>query len=241
MKYALCAALAFLATAQTPANAAEPRQWNIGLAAAADQSPFVGGDTQIGIKPVIIKENGFDITGPAWSFSATPEREFYVGAGLDEWDHERGDSAALQDMGELDRAINLRVGGAWKVTTGVVSADLAQDVAAHEGAQAKLRYTHHPDIPLQLRPYAELQWLSADLTDYYVGVDAAEAKAGRPVYQADDSLALKVGVKIEQPINRRLTLVGGVNATGYGSAITDSPIIENDTVWGGYAGAAYRW
>ena len=241
MKYALCTALAFLATAQTPANADEPRQWNIGLAATTDQSPFVGGDTQIGVKPLIIKENGFDITGPAWSFSATPAREFYIGAGLDEWDAERGDSAALQDMAELDRAINLRVGSVWKLATGTISADFAQDVAAHEGAQAKLRYTHHPDMPLNLRPYAELQWLSADLTDYYVGVDTAEAKIGRPVYQADDSLALKVGVKMEKPLSRRLTLVGSVSANSYGSAIADSPIIESNTVWGGYAGAAYRW
>jgi outer membrane protein len=241
MKYALCAALAFLTTAQTPAVSAEPRQWNVGLAATIDQSPFVGGDAQIGVKPVLIKEDGFDIAGPAWSFNATPEREFYVGAGLDEWDAERGDSAALQDMTELDQAINLRVGGAWKLAAGVVSADLAQDVAAHKGAQAKLRYTHHPAAAPNVRPYAELQWLSADLTDYYVGVDPAEAKAGRPAYQADDSLALKVGVKVEKPLTRRLTLVGGVNATGYGSAIADSPIIDNSTVWGGYAGAAYRW
>lgn len=241
MKYALCAALVFLATAQTPAVSAEPRQWNIGLAATADQSPFVGGDTQIGVKPVILKDNGFDITGPAWSFSATPEREFYVGAGLDEWDHERGDSAPLQDMAELDRAINLRVGGAWKLASGVVSTDFAQDLVAHEGAQAKLRYTHHPGEQANWRPYAELQWLSADLTDYYVGVDATEAKAGRPVYQADDSLALKIGVKLEQPLSRRLTLVGSVSTTSYGSAVADSPIIDSSTVWGGYAGAAYRW
>ena len=41
MKNALCAALALLATAQTPVNA-EPRQWNVGLATTANQSPFVG-------------------------------------------------------------------------------------------------------------------------------------------------------------------------------------------------------
>lgn len=240
MKNALCAALALLATIQTPANA-EPRQWNVGLAATATQSPFVGGDTQIGVKPVIIKENGFDLSGPAWSFSTTPTREFYLGAGMDDWDAKRGDSPALQDMAELDQALNLRVGGAWKLTNGVVNADLAQDVAAHNGAQAKLRYTHHPATPLNLRPYAELQWLSADLTDYYVGVDATEATADRPAYQADDSLALKVGVKMEKPLSRRLTLVSSVSANSYGSAIADSPIIDSSTVWGGYAGAAYRW
>ena len=108
-----------------------------------------GGDTQSGVKPVFIKENGFDIAGPAWSFTP-PEREFYVGAGLDEWDHERGDSPVLKDMAELDQAINLRVGGAWKLFVGTVFADFAQDVATHEGAQVKLRYPPSPRHAVQL-------------------------------------------------------------------------------------------
>ena len=84
-----------------------------------------------------------------------PEREFYVGAGLDEWDHERGDSPVLKDMAELDQAINLRVGGAWKLFVGTVFADFAQDVATHEGAQVKLRYPHHPDMLFNLAmPYS---------------------------------------------------------------------------------------
>ena len=43
------------------------------------------------------------------------------------------------------------------------------------------------------------------------------------------------------PLSRRLTLVGSVSTTSYGSAVADSPIIDSSTGWGGYAGAAYRW
>ena len=243
MKHALCAALALLATLPAHADNTEAQHWNVGLAATATQSPFVGGDTVISDKPVTVDDSNFDISGATWSFNKTPQREFYVGVGLDDWDYKRGDSAALQDMKSLERAINLQVGGAWQVASGNVSADLAQDVAgAHKGAQAKVRYTQRLAQPYAaVRPYAEVQWLSADMTDYYVGVDASEAKAGRPAYQADAAMALKAGVTLEQPLSPRLTLVGEANVTGYDKAVSDSPIIDNSTIWGGALGLAYRW
>jgi|JI10StandDraft_1071094.scaffolds.fasta_scaffold399818_2 outer membrane protein len=233
----LLLAMPLLAQAE---GVAPPR--DIGVVVTVKQSPFVQGDTEIGGKPVILDRSGFDIPGLSWSFKKAPAHELYVGASLDDWDHQRGDSAELSDMHELDRAINLRVGAAWKLPAGVVMADLAQDMAAHKGTQAKLRYTLNP-APHQarMRPYAEVQWLSADVTDYYVGVDADEAKAGRPAYQADATFALKAGVNLEQPLSPALTLVGGVDVTAYGSEVRDSPIIERSTLWGGQVGLAYRW
>jgi outer membrane protein len=243
MKYSLCAALAILASFQMQTASAEADEWNAGLAVTANQSPFVGGATAISALPVLIDRSDFDISGPAWSFNKTPQREFYIGAGLDEWDYQRGDSAVLQDMHALNRAINVRAGAAWKLASGSTTVDVAQDVAgAHKGAQAKLRYTYNPgEHQAALRPYVEAQWLSSKLTDYYVGVNADEAKAGRPAYKADAALALKAGVKLEKPLSKRLSLVGGADLTRYGSAITDSPIVDRSTVWGGYAGMAYRW
>ena len=221
---------------------AESEPWDIGLALTLTQSPFVDGSAVLGAKPVLLDKSGFNIDGPAWSFSKAPAREFYIGAGLDEWDHQRGDSAQLKDMQALDRAINLRVGGAWKLGHGVALADLAKDVAAHKGTQAKLRYTFNP-APYQaaLRPFVEGQWLSADMADYYVGVNASEASSSRPAYQAGSSLALKAGLTLEHALTPAITLVGGVNVTRYDSEITNSPVIDRGSVWGGYAGLTYRW
>lgn len=215
---------------------------DLGLGVSAKQSPFVGGDTDVGAAWTTPDREGFDITGATWSFSKTDKQQVYVGAGLDEWDHERGDSPQLKDMSKLDRAINLKLGTAWKLPSGVINAEVAKDVAAHKGAQAHLRYTMNSlTDTMVVRPYLEGQWLSSDMTDYYVGVDAAEVKAGRPAYQADDALALKAGVRLEKPLNAKWTLVGDVDATRYDSQITDSPIVENGTVWGGKLGLAYRW
>lgn len=226
-----------LAVAETP-----PANWDVGLAVTARQSPFVGGDTQIGGKPVIADSSGFAIDGPALALLKTPRAQYYVGAGLDEWDYERGQSADLKDMQELDRAINLRVGGAWKILNGVSLFEIAQDMTAHKGTQLKARYTFNPE-PYQsiFRPYAEVQWLSADVADYYVGVKADEAKLGRPAYQADAAFAFKAGIVVEQPLSPKLTLVGDAAMTAYDSEISDSPIIERSSVWSGAVGLRYRW
>lgn len=215
---------------------------DLGLGVSARQSPFVGGDADVGATWTTPDREGFDIKGATWSFNKTDNRQLYVGAGLDEWDHERGDSPQLQDMNKLDRAINLKLGAAWKLPSGVVNAEVAKDVAAHEGTQAHLRYTLNSlSDTAVVRPYLEGQWLSSDMTDYYVGVDAAEVTAGRPAYQADDALALKAGVRLEKPLNARWMLIGAVDVTRYDSQITDSPIVENGTVWGGKLGLAYQW
>lgn len=217
-------------------------KWDLGLAVTARQSPFVGGDTQLSAKPVFADQSGFNIPGPSLSLLNSPNARYYIGVGLDEWDHERGNSAQLKDMHELDRAINLRVGGAWKVMNGVTLFDIAQDMTAHKGTQLKARYTFNPE-PYQaiFRPYGEVQWLSDKVTDYYVGVNADEAKVGRPAYQADAAFAVKAGVELEQPLSPKLTLVGDAAVTAYDSQISDSPIIERSSVWSGALGLRYSW
>lgn len=216
--------------------------WDVGVAVTAGQSPFVGGDTQFGGKPVLADGTGFAIDGPALPLLKSPRALYYIGAGLDDWDYQRGDSAQLKDMHELDQAINLRVGGAWKVLNGVTLFDIAQDMTAHKGTQLKARYTFNPESYQAIfRPYGEVQWLSADVADYYVGVKADEVKANRPAYKADAAFAFKAGVAVEQPLSPKLTLVGDAGVTAYDSQITDSPIIEKSSIWSGALGLRYKW
>lgn len=241
MKPALCAVLTLLTISIPALAASSSERWNVGLAVTTKQSPFLGGDTQVGVKPVIIKADGSDIRGPAWTFPQSPTHELYLGAGFDDWDAERGDSPQLQDLPELDTAVNVRAGSAWKLANGSVTAEVAQDVAAHQSTQAKLRYTHHPNSLFKLRPYVEVQWLAADIVNYYTGVAPAQARPHRPAYTADAAFALKSGARLDYAVSERLTLVAEVDATGYDSAVADSPLIAKDVVWGAAIGAAYRW
>lgn len=227
---------------KSPISYLRNKQWDIGLVATATQTPYVGGDTVVSARPIARAADGFDIPGVSWSFSKQPKREIYLGAALDEWDHKRGDSAQLKDMHALKQAANVRLGATWKQPKGVTNLEIGQDVRAHKGQQAKVRFTYNPEpYEAQLRPYVEGQWLSSKMADYYVGVNADEAKAGRPSYEAGNAFALKAGLKYERPLTQRITLNAGLDGTTYSKEITDSPIIARDVVWGTYAGATYRW
>ncbi len=227
---------------KSPISYLRNKHWDIGLVATATQTPYVGGDTLVSARPVARAADGFDIPGLSWSFSKQPKREIFLGAALDEWDYKRGDSAQLKDMHDLKQAVNVRLGATWKQAKGVTNLEIGQDIRAHKGQQAKLRFTYNPEpYQAQLRPYVEGQWLSSKMADYYVGVNADEAKAGRPAYESGNAFALKTGLKYERPLTQRISLNAGVDATAYSAAITDSPIIARDVVWGTYAGATYRW
>ena len=228
----------------TPALQAEPtphKPLNLGLAVNVQQSFFNDGDDRISIRPARLNQNGFYIPGLTKSIINGPQHTLYLGVGFDDWSHDRDDSKTLSDMDDLDRAINIRAGAAWKIPAAVVSADLAQDVAgAHGGLQAKLRYTHMRSEDTTFRPYAELQWFSADITDYYAGVDSHEATATRPAYTADAAFAAKAGLDLNYSLTPKLELVTGLHVTTFDSEITDSPIVSKDTVWGAGVGLIYQ-
>lgn len=241
MKAALCAGLLLLTTSLPLAAESSSEAWQIGLAVTSKQSPFRDGEAQLGIKPVVIKETGFDIRGPALALHQAPQRELYIGLGLDDWDSKRGDSPLVRDLPKLDTAVHVRLGSAWKLPNGSFNAELAQGLNAHQARHAKLRYTHHPRTLFRLRPYVEWQWLEADMVDYYVGVLPAQVQPQRPAYRPKAAQALKGGVRLDYALSQRLTLVVEAEATGYDKAITASPLIAKDAIWGGAVGLAYRW
>nr|CAA6814936.1 MAG: Unknown protein [uncultured Thiotrichaceae bacterium] len=234
----LCAALAY----NTPLLHADTNKpINLGTTIKVQESLFDGGDTSFWVRPARLNQDGFYLEGAVLPFQAGPAHTLYVGVGFDDWNYKRNDSEVLKDMDDLDRAINLRAGGALKLPSAVMSADLAGDVAGtHESFQAKLRYTRMLSSNTTFRPYAELQWFSADVTDYYFGVNANEVTADRPAYEADSALAAKVGLDLNFPLSPRWELVAGVSLTHYGSEITDSPIVDKDQVWGAGIGLVYK-
>lgn len=224
----------------TPLYADEPNTWNIGLSTHVTESPFVGGDTDISVRGIRIDNDPFHLSGITKAISQDKQKQIYIGAGLDDWDRKRGDGEAVKDLEDLDWAVNARLGAAWKLgQKNIVSLDLAQDINAHKGQHAKLRYTYVPNK--KFNGYAELQHLSSKMADYYVGVDTNEVTATRPAYQADAAHALKLGLRTQQAISQKLTFVGELNTTHFDNNITDSPLIEKKTIWGVGLGLAYRW
>jgi outer membrane protein len=92
-----------------------------------------------------------------------------------------------------------------------------------------------------LRPEIGVSWQSSDLNDYYFGVDANEVRAGRAAYEADASVTPFAGVQLEYAVSKQTHVIGGLGVGRLGDEISDSPIVDEGSVAGGYLGLTYTF
>ena len=81
---------------------------------------------------------------------------------------------------------------------------------------------------------------SADHNLYYYGVPEDGIIPGIPSYTPGSSNNLRVGVNVGYAINNKWLLSAALNHEWLGSEISDSPIVDRDTLWSGNIGIAYN-
>lgn len=84
-------------------------------------------------------------------------------------------------------------------------------------------------------------WLSGDFNNYYYGVTADEATASRPAYTAGAGLDLAAQTYVMYDINKRWHILGNLRADYLASAITDSPIVDQDWIISGMISILYSF
>ncbi len=89
-------------------------------------------------------------------------------------------------------------------------------------------------------PYVSAQHNSAKLVNYYYGVTAAEAAAGRPAYDAGAATNFNLGISASTDLSPSLSLVLGARYRAYGSSIRQSPLIDSAGSVSGTASLSYR-
>jgi outer membrane scaffolding protein for murein synthesis (MipA/OmpV family) len=81
---------------------------------------------------------------------------------------------------------------------------------------------------------------SQDFTNYYYGVSAAEAGPLRPQYQADDATNTALKLRWGYAITDKWLLSGSIGIEFLDDEISNSPIVDNDSLWSGNIGVAYN-
>jgi outer membrane protein len=129
----------------------------------------------------------------------------------------------------------------WETGVGEIDLDLLTDVSNRsKGQEAVVSYAYpFSQGRWTLRPEVGVSWQSEDLADYYFGVDVDERRAGRPAYEADATVTPFAGVEIEYAISKQTHLLGGLGVGRFGDGISDSPIVDERSVGGGYLGLTY--
>lgn len=91
-----------------------------------------------------------------------------------------------------------------------------------------------------LTPYLSAQHNNAKLTNYYYGVTAAEAVAGRAAYEAGSATNVNLGMSASADLSTNFSLVLGARYRAYGSSIRNSPLVDSTGGLSGTASVLYR-
>jgi outer membrane protein len=89
------------------------------------------------------------------------------------------------------------------------------------------------------RPSWTVARRSANLNNYYYGVQPAEATAWRPAYVAGPGTNWTAALYGYYELSRRWRLLGGVGVTYLDKAVRASPLVEDRPQFGALVGAAY--
>lgn len=221
-------------------------QWELGAAVIARDAIQRGADNSPFVVPLV------QYTGERVYFSgieaglrlrATPSHRTTLFARPRLDGYQSDDDAFLEGMAtrrhSLDGGLRHDVThGAWRI-----SAALTTDLLGrHDGQTATVTLGRAFGSPrLLVVPYAGVEWMSADLVDYYYGVGATEARPGRSAYRGTATWNIVYGARVVAPLAERWTAQAIVAATRYGDGVADSPLTDGRDRAIGILGVSYRF
>lgn len=219
-----------------------------GVGAIVQSSPYRGADAvQVQAIPAVtyIGER-LQVLGP------------YAQAGLASWNGTRlaataryrlgayaeDDSDFLEGMGDRKDSLFCGLALQGKLPAGIrVSAGYEQDVLDRVGGgYGRLGVRRGWQLGrIAVAPQVGVNWLSAELAGHEYGVEAAEARAGRAEYRPGDAINVEpgLGLSVEWAGAWRVVVNGSVEILA--DALRESPLVEERTVFHGFAAVNYTF
>ena len=211
------------------------------------QSPYEGIDDSIYAVPIISMETKqffIDVMTFGYYFNSKedPVRVGIIGAPrFQGYEDGQGESDLLNGMEDRDWAFDGGLRMKWENDLVDVHMDAVTDLSGkHEGQELRLGLSKQLFDGF-LTPRATVGWKSEQLVDYYYGVRPGEARAGRAEYEPDAAMEYTAGLTIGVPLGDVWALVGDVQCNFLTDEITDSPIVDEDTLMSYTLGAVYRF
>lgn len=240
---------AVFAEEPTPSTPEEP-VFMAGVGTLLVDKPHKGGDTEFLAVPMLFYQkdrlvlsgitiNYYLIYQDGWAVSLLGAPRF---EGYDD-----DESRHLNGMDDRERTYELGLQCSRTFDWGTVSTAFFTDILGeHEGQEIRLTYKQtFKDMlavkSLNLTPMVGVNWRSKQLNDYYYGVEGSEALPARPEYHAGSSTGILAGLRLDYPAGERWNLFSSVNVEWLGSEITDSPIVDEDTMISLLFGAMYKF
>jgi outer membrane protein len=236
-------AVSTIAPAQpTPAAGA---QWGLGLGVMATDGGYRGIGTETRVIPLLQVEYGrFRLFGPQAEFrllgDANASLSLRAEYRLDGFD--AGDSDYFAGMEDRKGSAFFGVSGRYATPYGDLSFELTKTGSESDGTRGSIGYAYPVQTgALRITPKIAAEFYDSKYVDYYYGVRAEEARAGRPAYAGESTTSLDVGVDVVYTFGGRHSVLGGLKYRRFGSEIQDSPLIDKSGSPRATLGYVYRF
>lgn len=225
-------------------NATNVTHWGLGIGAGISSSPYKDGKTKFTPIPLIAFDDKWihafgtsvDLKIGKWDgLSFALRGQYAIGDG-----YRNDDAHILNGMENRDGTFWYGPAVAWKSAFGTLSADYL--LGGNRGERARVDYSKLFDFGrFSVEPYAGVEWLSSDYVDYYYGVRASEARAGRPEYTGRAAYDASVGTRLNYNITRSQKVVLDLGVSHFTNGISDSPIVGHSYIPAARLGYVYQF
>jgi outer membrane protein len=212
----------------------EPKGFLYGIGLGISHEIYKGYDYRVIPLPIIgYRGDNFRILGPFASYDAVSFADinltFMLAPRFQGFDE--SDSDIFKNMNDRKFSMDAGLGVTYEKKDWKISVSSMFDVLGRsDGFEAKANLARvFRKGPLFFEPSISLSYLDSKHVDYYYGVKADETNALTFAFAGDSALNTSLGFSVSTPI-----FLGGftqlaLNYTWYDSAITDSPLVEDNT------------
>jgi outer membrane protein len=247
-----CAAPAF---AQQPPGKDEPEgsSWGLGLGVVSGQKAYKGTDRETRALPMLSYESRYvklsgpnlELKLPGLELSDSQRLNFGVvtklfgGGG-----YEASDSPALAGMAERKSSVWAGAKVEWENDVADVKLELLGDASGKSKGQRVVlglerKWMLSPK--LMLVPQVGVEWVDKKYVDYYYGVRASEATAGRAAYVGKATVNPEISLTGIYRFDKQQSLMLNVGVKSLGKEIKNSPIVGRSTENRVMLGYMYRF
>lgn len=251
---ALALLMATLAPGSAQASGPDPESsaWGLGLGAISMQKPYKGMDRDNKAVPMIYFENewlrvfgpGLELKLPEFEIDGSQRIEFSLLTRYDGSGYKAKDSSFLSGMAKRKNGVWVGGKASWKNEFAELTAEWAADASGASkgqrfelGLEKDFRFGQR----VMLTPRLSASWLDKKYVDYYYGVRAAEASAGRAAYAGTGTMNAEVGLRTMYMFDRKQSLFLDLGVKALGQEIKDSPLVDRRQENRVFLGYLYRY
>ena len=225
-------------TNDTLSNNVKPaKQFSIGIGTVLTNEPYKKIDTKVRVIPFFLyRTEKILLYGPMMNYSLFKDQSYEIGfiAKTRFEGYEENDSDFLQGMDEREWTLEIGGYGSKEFNFGKITADFSTDILnRHQGYELKSYYSYTfrnvlKTPGLMISPNVGINYRSNHLNNYYFGVRSSEVIAGRPEYNAGDSIGLLAGTRINYMFSEKISIMGMISLEWLGDEIKKSPVVDKN-------------